>query len=123
MLSRPARWRLAFLALLATMLLVAMPTVTQVRAASGARADATHAAMAGMRHEAAPAGRDHHDDHDGACAYCPVLGGLLHWHAAPVVFMPPGGAGRGSTVQEQSPRAPAQPGTLGSRGPPARIAA
>jgi hypothetical protein len=105
------------------MLLVAVPTVTQVRAAAGPHVHAVHAAMAGKRHDGMPAGGDHHDDHDGTCGYCPLLGGLLPWHATPAVFVHGDDSHRASTVQEQSPHARAQPGTLGSRGPPAPTAA
>ena len=122
MLSRPARWRFAFLALLATMLLVVMPTLAQLRASAGgdARTHVVQHAMAGMAgHDAAPAAREGHDGHDGTCRYCPLLAGLLHWNATPALTPYAGAARFVSNLRAHPPYARTWPGTLGSRGPPA----
>lgn len=128
MLSRPARWRFAFLALLATMLLVLMPTLAQLRASASAhgeaRAHVMHHATAGMAgHDAAPARGDGHDGHDGTCPYCPLLAGLLHWNVTPALVPHAGPAGFVSGIHERPPFARTRQGTLGSRGPPASRAA
>jgi hypothetical protein len=128
MLSRPAHSRFAFLALLATMLLVVMPTLAQLRGpvatAHGApRMGATHHVMSGVPREVPQVGHERHDANDRTCGYCPLLAGLLHWTATPHPAVHIDATRFASTIAEHAPRARTRLGTLGSRGPPALRAA
>lgn len=124
MLSRPAHRRFAFLALLAAMLVLVMPTLAQLRAPAMAQsatrmhvlADTTPG-MAGQ--DALAGGHDHREAQGGDCAYCPLLAGLLHWNAAPPTAPYADAERLASTLNERAAYARTWPGTLGSRGPPA----
>jgi hypothetical protein len=64
---------------------------------------------------------DHDSDHDGAaCAYCPLLAGLVQWASTP-----PWRGAAAPAVAVHAPAGPApaariQRDTLGARGPPVR---
>jgi hypothetical protein len=126
----------ARLALLAALLLAVVPTVGRLLGTSApvsaphsiamqmpmAMGHGMHDAMArtaDASHPSAPTPSPHSGhDHDGDCAYCPLLGAMLATQAL-ALDLPPAAAPR-QPVQ----RAPATPrfaqprSTLGSRGPP-----
>jgi hypothetical protein len=138
MLLRPVHWRLAVLALVAATLLVVMPTLTpvitqpQMPATAHAAMQAEGARMASVAMpmhahlHAAPhgmPGRGGHGGHDdGACAYCPLLAGLLQWQAH-ATFAPLRMPLLPMRVRVATRRASAWRATLGARGPPAAVVA
>jgi hypothetical protein len=143
MLRRALHPRLALLAFVAAMLLVVMPTVTPVLApadaahamrkdagADDAVAHAHHGMSGGSDHRGQ--GRDrgyshahgHDSDHDGAaCAYCPLLAGLVQWAPPPPWRVVPLPAITAPAFGASAPAACIQRDTLGARGPPVRVIA
>jgi len=131
MLRRTLHLRFALLSLLAAMLLVVVPTLTPVSMQHGATdasmqmgasARAMHDAHLVAQSQVQPhGGRARHDD--GACAYCPLLAGLLQWTAPAFPAAPPPRAVARSAVAVPARAASTRRDSLGARGPPARRAA
>jgi hypothetical protein len=137
----PRSHRLFFrLALLAALLLATVPTLGRLLGPAAAVPAPVHAmamsmamhhgtahAMETMAHGAphghAPAGAPHSGhghEHDGDCAYCPLLGSVLAAQTLALDVPPPVIPRHAVRTEAAAPRIARLRGNLGSRGPPHR---
>ncbi|HEY0503715.1 MAG TPA: DUF2946 family protein [Lysobacter sp.] len=133
MLAPAFQRKMNLLALVAMLLLLALPTAGRVLAGSSADSDGAWAqicTMAGLKLvKIAPGGANPLDSGpqpkapggamaDGDCAYCPVLGGMALALLVVLFAVPSSPRGAPPPWRLFAPRAFLHPSGLGSRGPP-----